>query len=423
MAETAHAKVTCKGRHACHIWITPYHSRTRSHTFSTAVIQDENTFTCNPCELLNTAISTSNSSADRDVVMTPRLTHQSYPSTVNSSSTTERSGLAESSVPTAVVSGTQIPHLSPKDVRLPPSPPFAFDDDSDTPYRRPARVERTGSDSSIQVKPILHQLPIRSRNLSPSTPMSRPHTGTGLTMPLMQRAHSSPGVDSSGRFITPGHSAPRRPASPLSAGRRRSPLRGTMDDSYPVSWSGLAIEPNIPEHAELDLTEDFSSYSPIPSYHNTFPRSRRRPASPLHASASAPSLNPNPRSELRAISPHTAGTSSPQHRYYLNEAYPNSFGSASSMPSTPSSFRSRSPSISSLETIEDTPDAEEAARLAAEEDAKYRAEMGDSAEPDPKRRGSLELRSSTLRSNKERKRWSVCGAERRADFSLEPIEE
>jgi hypothetical protein len=24
---------------------------------------------------------------------------------------------------------------------------------------------------------------------------------------------------------------------------------------------------------------------------------------------------------------------------------------------------------------------------------------------------------------KERKRWSVCGAERRADFSLEPIEE
>jgi hypothetical protein len=39
------------------------------------------------------------------------------------------------------------------------------------------------------------------------------------------------------------------------------------------------------------------------------------------------------------------------------------------------------------------------------------------------RRSTLEVRGSNLRSNKERKRWSVCGAERRADFSLEPIEE
>jgi hypothetical protein len=52
-----------------------------------------------------------------------------------------------------------------------------------------------------------------------------------------------------------------------------------------------------------------------------------------------------------------------------------------------------------------------------DEDGKQRGEDG---EP---RRPSLELRGSNLRSNKERKRWSVCGAERRADFSLEPIEE
>jgi hypothetical protein len=90
------------------------------------------------------------------------------------------------------------------------------------------------------------------------------------------------------------------------------------------------------------------------------------------------------------------------------------------MPSTPTSLRSRSPSISSLETIEDTPDAEEAALL-EDEEAKLKGEDGDLG--DLPRKTSLESRASNLRSNKERKRWSVCGAERRADFSLEPIEE
>ena len=92
------------------------------------------------------------------------------------------------------------------------------------------------------------------------------------------------------------------------------------------------------------------------------------------------------------------------------------------MPSTPTSLRSRSPSISSLETIEDTPEAEEAAILEAEEMAKLRAEESDGT-AELRRRGSLDARGGGLRSNKERKRWSVCGAERRADFSLEPIEE
>ena len=92
------------------------------------------------------------------------------------------------------------------------------------------------------------------------------------------------------------------------------------------------------------------------------------------------------------------------------------------MPSTPTSLRSRSPSISSLDTIEDTPEAEEAAVHEAEEMAKLRAEESDGT-ADLRRRSSLDSRSGGLRSNKERKRWSVCGAERRADFSLEPIEE
>jgi hypothetical protein len=54
-----------------------------------------------------------------------------------------------------------------------------------------------------------------------------------------------------------------------------------------------------------------------------------------------------------------------------------------------------------------------------EEEGKSKGDESDTSES--RRKSSLELRASNLRSNKERKRWSVCGAERRADFSLEPI--
>lgn len=334
---------------------------------------------------------------------------------------TYSTGAAEESSTNVIMEHTSA-ELAPKDISLPPSPPFDSDDDYDAPLARFRRMQRLETEANPSTRPIIHQLPIRSRNQSPSTSMSRAHASYGLAPPMrMERAHSSPGVDSSGRFIPPIQFTPRRPASPLNSGRRRSsPMRTAIDDTYPVSWIGLNIEPNIPENAELDLSGfTDGDYSPIPTYHNTFPRSRRRPASPLHSSASAPSLyNPT-----RAVSPHNMGSSSPGAKYYTNEPYPASFtfGSASSMPSTPSSFRSRSPSISSLDTIEDSPDAEEAARLAAEEEASIRSEEAETISTT--RRSSLELRGATLRSNKERKRWSVCGAERRADFSLEPIEE
>lgn len=97
------------------------------------------------------------------------------------------------------------------------------------------------------------------------------------------------------------------------------------------------------------------------------------------------------------------------------------------MPSTPSSIRSRSPSISSLETIPDTPDAEEAAveaeRIAQLKAAADAADGGDSAES--KGRSSLDMslrgRAIVLGSRDKRKRWSVCGAERRGDLDLETI--
>lgn len=92
------------------------------------------------------------------------------------------------------------------------------------------------------------------------------------------------------------------------------------------------------------------------------------------------------------------------------------------MPSTPTSFRSRSPSISSLETIPDTPDAEAEAIKAMEayDILKLKA-AADAEDADEERRIG---RSSTRRLGvdaSKRKRWSVCGAERRGDFEMETI--
>ena len=312
-------------------------------------------------------------------------------------------------------------HIQPEDIELPPSP----HDDEPEPPRSPSPQSSPSRSSETLPKygQYLSQniTPSRPRAPSPSRRMRPMSTGGIASAPPMQRAHSSPGVDASGRYMSP-YSATRRPSSPLHSGRRRSPLRTTMEEPYPgkSAWAGLMIEPNIPENEELELFADVDGPepSPISSLSNTFPRARRRTAQHLHQSASAPSL------QTRAVSPSISGRTSPSSfgpQKYTYEPYPMySFSSASSMPSTPTSLRSRSPSISSLETIEDAPDAEEAAIL-QEEESKLKGEDGEANES--RRRSSLELRASNLRSNKERKRWSVCGAERRADFSLEPIEE
>lgn len=338
--------------------------------------------------------------------------------------------LTDPSVSSAMMQELQI---QPEDIKLPPSPPFESTEDAleirPAKFLRPDRPETprraTSPDSIPTITTNITSLlpPPHSRPKSPGARHLRSTSSSSVGSYPLQRAHSSPGVDSTGRFMPPlPGSMPRRPASPLGHyGRRKSPLRTGMDDSYPASpsWSNLSLEPNIPEHAELELGPEQWGAQPSPSYaSNTFPRSRRRPTSPLHASASAPTLF------TRAISPGSGSTSpSLAAQRYANEPYPGySFSSASSMPSTPTSLRSRSPSISSLETIEDTPEAEEAAIQEAEEMAKLRAEDSDGA-AELRRRSSLDLKSGGLRSNKERKRWSVCGAERRADFSLEPIEE
>lgn len=80
-----------------------------------------------------------------------------------------------------------------------------------------------------------------------------------------------------------------------------------------------------------------------------------------------------------------------------------------------------------METIPDTPDAEEAA-LEAERIAQLKA-AADAADggDDAKARGGLDASGGRGRvlggfgSRDKRKRWSVCGAERRGDLNLDTI--
>ena len=341
----------------------------------------------------------------------------------------------------------------PEDINLPSSPRFESHEVSPNTTPRPSQIalsrpETTQRSVSLESMPLAMncmsgQHPLRPYNRSPISNGDHSHSHSAmssLTLPPMQRAHSSPGVDSTGHVTQPSFSSPRRPSSPQGySTRKRSPLGSAMEESYSVIpiWSGLSIEPRIPENAELDIPAtnlpftslsetEVAQSSPISSVHNTLPRPRRRPASPLHQSASVPSFTPH----LYATAPSPTSKSASNSprltaQRYANEPYPSySFSSTSSMPSTPTSLRSRSPSISSLETIEDLPDFEEAAMIEAEELAKRRTEAGEENEGlEMRRRSSLELRSTGFGGKEKRKRWSVCGAERRADFSLEPIEE
>ena len=299
------------------------------------------------------------------------------------------------------------------------------------------------SDSGVSYLHPSHTKPPRTRSPYPR-PTLRQH-GT-FTAPPMTRAHSSP------TFASPQYMFPpsARSQSPLRSPKRvRSPFRPTLEEPYPISavGSSLAITDieSISEDHELDITP--RPVAPIrlePSpilaslqYGNTFPRARRRPASPLHQMSNALST---PTSLLSAAATPTSASHSPLFSSArFNEAfpaelgsYPRSFSSSSaasahsvSVPSTPTSTRSRSPSISSLETIPDTPDAEEAAIEAERVEGLRRPAPGADGSADSLRRGSFD--SDRGRSGgfggrgDKRKRWSVCGAEKRSDLNLETI--
>ncbi|MDI1488562.1 MAG: hypothetical protein OHK93_007837 [Ramalina farinacea] len=255
-------------------------------------------------------------------------------------------------------------------------------------------------------------LPLRPR---PKSPFTRGHgrshsSGSVRRAPQMARAHSSPTIEMA-RLPLP------RPASPLGlGGRHRSPSRRPSEDSFSSFGNDLDIDQTIIENAELEVVprENMLLYEPMPtspllSPHHTFPRTRRRPASPL--------------SQLQPLTPKTplrSSTSTPSlANGHYNEAYPASYSMSSSSTSTPTSVRSRSPSVSSLETIEDTPEdeaeAESIARLKAAVDREERNEEVN------RRRMSFSSDASGRGMRDKRKRWSVCGAERRGDLDLETI--
>ena len=268
----------------------------------------------------------------------------------------------------------------------------------------------------LPVSSLTSSLPLRPRTRSPLT---RGHgrsrsSGSSLSAPQMMRAHSSPVPNTTRPIIT-------RPSSPLGPpSRHRSPMRKPSEESFSSFSGGLDIDQTISENSELDITPrgvadvDSSPVSPTPYPYQTFPRSRRRPVSPLHQILQPGIVTNSPRNTLR---PSISTPSLAASQY--NETYPTNYAfSSGSIPSTPTSFRSRSPSISSLETIPDSPDAEEEAERIAK--LKAAADREDQNEEGIRRK--LAVDSGGRGSNRDnRKRWSVCGAERRGDLSLETI--
>ncbi|KAF2968790.1 hypothetical protein GQX73_g4734 [Xylaria multiplex] len=226
----------------------------------------------------------------------------------------------------------------------------------------------------------------------------------------MGRTRSMPGVDGTGRLLYPPQF---RPASPSGSPSRQRTPRKPVDEAYPPSPVRTSVLDGDRQHAERSNspTPSFTSPVTLPSY--------KRASSPLRYSAYS-----SPTPSFTFPGPPSSGIASSSFRPessttgYSLSYYP------SSVPSTPSSMRSRSPSISSLETIPDTPDAEEEA-LEAERIAQLKAAADAAENGDSKSRSSLDaaVRGRTLGvgSKDKRKRWSVCGAERRGDLDLETI--
>ncbi|KAK3942194.1 hypothetical protein QBC46DRAFT_82778 [Diplogelasinospora grovesii] len=263
--------------------------------------------------------------------------------------------------------------------------------------------------------------PFRPRAPSPlsSSHMRSRSAASGLAPP-MARTQSMPGVNGSGHLM---YSPQIRPQSPSGSPSRVRPPRRHVEEAFPTSPTRVSV--HDPERKLLERNSSPNLGLGLPSIPPASNNKLWRPSSPLrHVS------QPNANSLYGMPTTPSSITSSPSYRpydsfstYSFAAAYP-----SSSVPSTPTSARSRSPSISSLETIPDSPDAEEAA-LEAERIAQLKAEAdaadGGDSSGETKGRSSLDVpsRGRTLGfgSRDKRKRWSVCGAERRQDLDLETI--
>ncbi|KAI0391683.1 hypothetical protein F5Y17DRAFT_399030 [Xylariaceae sp. FL0594] len=285
--------------------------------------------------------------------------------------------------------------------------------------RKPPTIRRSTEPASPSspLFPTSAALPYKPRTASPLSGMHvRSKSAASLPPPTMGRTRSMPGVDGAGRIL---YTPPFRPASPsVSPNRHRAP-RKLVDEVFPPS---APVRVSV---LESDKRPADRSSSPTPSLPPGPPSSYRRASSPLRSNPYS-----SPGTSFAFPGPPSSGTISPYHRpessasgYNFSSYYP------SSVPSTPSSMRSRSPSISSLETIPDSPDAEEAAleaeRIAQLKAAADAADEADGRGGETKNRTSLEIpirgRILGFGSRDKRKRWSVCGAERRGDLDLETI--
>ncbi|KAH6651092.1 hypothetical protein F5144DRAFT_589400 [Chaetomium tenue] len=262
-------------------------------------------------------------------------------------------------------------------LRLPATTSLAPEFDS---LRKPPTIRRSTDPSpSSPISPswMPPALPHRPRASSPlSSNHVRSRSAASLAPP-MGRTQSMPGTNATGHLLFSPHIRPQSPSG--SPSRVRLP-RKPVDEGFPSSPTRISVldhERKIPEGSSSP--NQALGITPIASVPKL-----RRPSSPFYG-------------------------------YYPS----------SSVPSTPTSARSRSPSISSLETIPDSPDAEEAA-LESERIAQLKAAADAAEGGETKGRGSLDVptRGRTLSgfgSRDKRKRWSVCGAERRQDLDLETI--
>lgn len=279
----------------------------------------------------------------------------------------------------------------------------------------------------------------RTRNTSPYSRGHLRSKTTSILAPQMLRAQSLPGITSAGRLLPSPH---QRPSSPLGSPNRHRPPKKHVDEVFPGLPNRIVINDrglnDISESGSVSPTDCTStaaerSSSPTLGLPNSGNFRMRRPSSPLRylaqQNSSAISTAPSTPSSITSSPSYSSsrfnellGATS----YPSSLSYPGSFAS-SSVPSTPTSARSRSPSISSLETIPDSPDAEEAA-LEAERIAQLKAaaDAADGVE-DAKAKNSPDIlgpRGRTLNAGfgrDKRKRWSVCGAERRGDLNLDTI--
>ncbi|KAK9776954.1 hypothetical protein AB5N19_07546 [Seiridium cardinale] len=282
--------------------------------------------------------------------------------------------------------------------------------------RKPPTVRRstepTSPSSPSWTTPPALSLPYRPRTTSPlSGSHTRSKSAASLALPSMSRTRSMPGFDVASRTLG---SPLLRPASPQGSPNRVRQRRKPADEAFPPTSPIRSSVLDGPAQQQLEGAA----------------LGHRRTASPLRHALPVPP----PSQSLNASLPSTPSSisSSPSYRYDMASSSYNfpSYYPSSSVPSTPTSIRSRSPSISSLETIPDSPDAEEAA-LEDERIAKLRAVAegsdgdGEDSSGDSKGRSSLDVpirgRTLGMGSKDKRKRWSVCGAERRGDIDLETI--